>query len=240
MKFDVIYSLGKNCACSEYLKKHNLRLKARPFDWIVSANNYAPFECILDEFNLFSDFSYLKVISQYDNTLKVEHSKTKYLFLHDFFTNSSLSSQINPIHDKYQRRVVRFLQDLKSKKSVLLVWYGEDGTILDQKTVKKFVEKILAKYGTHIYFTFIMYSKTPYKDFANVSYLVMSEGNIKKRQEGFLQWDKYEIDPVFANISIRDNKYIPLLKIREIFYRLCAVFIFNKDKRHQFIERNMK
>ena len=104
MKFDVIYSLGKNCACSEYLKKHNLRLKAGPFDWIVSADNYAPFECILDEFNLFSDFSYLKVISQYDNTLKVEHSKTKYLFLHDFFTNSSLSSQINPIHDKYQRR----------------------------------------------------------------------------------------------------------------------------------------
>lgn len=87
---------------------------------------------------------------------------------------------------------------------------------------------------------FIMYSKTPYKDFAKLSYLVMSEGNIKKRQEGFLQWDKYEIDPVFANISIRDNKYIPLLKIREIFYRLCAVFIFNKDKRHQFIERNMK
>lgn len=85
MKFDVIYSLGRNCACAEYLKKHNLRLKAGPFDWIVSADSYAPFQCVLDEFNLFSDFSYLKVISQYDNTLKVEHSRTKYLFLHDFF-----------------------------------------------------------------------------------------------------------------------------------------------------------
>lgn len=57
--YDVIYSLGTNCACAEYLRKYNLRRYAGPFDWITSPNIHAPFEAITTHFKSFLDFAHI-------------------------------------------------------------------------------------------------------------------------------------------------------------------------------------
>ncbi len=33
-KYDIIYSLGSNCACALYLNKYALRTTSGPFDWV--------------------------------------------------------------------------------------------------------------------------------------------------------------------------------------------------------------
>ncbi|MBO7605835.1 MAG: hypothetical protein J6S61_05185 [Elusimicrobiaceae bacterium] len=41
------------------MRKHHLRNKSGPLDWIISSDIYASFKTILDEFKTFLDFSYL-------------------------------------------------------------------------------------------------------------------------------------------------------------------------------------
>ena len=38
-KYNVIISLGKDCACSLYLKQNGLRQESFPFDWLTQPEN---------------------------------------------------------------------------------------------------------------------------------------------------------------------------------------------------------
>lgn len=43
-KFDLVISLGEDCACSSYLRRFNLQRCSFPFDWLT----YAPFKNRID------------------------------------------------------------------------------------------------------------------------------------------------------------------------------------------------
>lgn len=36
-KFDLIFSIGEDCACSSYLRRYNLQDYSYPFDWLTKA-----------------------------------------------------------------------------------------------------------------------------------------------------------------------------------------------------------
>ena len=52
-KYDIIYSIGRDCACASYLQQNGLRLTSGPFDWLTNAGFEDRFELMLNDFQCF-------------------------------------------------------------------------------------------------------------------------------------------------------------------------------------------
>ena len=52
-KYDIIYSIGRDCACAMYMKQANLRACSGPFDWLTNANFETRIDLILNDFQDF-------------------------------------------------------------------------------------------------------------------------------------------------------------------------------------------
>ena len=59
-KYDIIYSIGRDCACAMYMRKTNLRICSGPFDWLTNASFEKRFEMMLNNFTGFLDKDKLK------------------------------------------------------------------------------------------------------------------------------------------------------------------------------------
>lgn len=244
-KYDVIYSLGINCACAEYLRKNNLRHKSGPLDWLISSDNYAPFKTILDEFKIFLDFSNLSQQETTENQVNINllHTKNKYILMHDFFKGETFENQIPTVKQKYLRRITRLLNDLKSSKNILLVWYGENGVVLDKNILLPYLQQIKEKYKANIDFLFLFYNGkqsiekeiiTPEITFYNLP------KRISSRKEGELLWDTEIITPIISSLQLKNNRKSLYFALRAVFYRILSVFIFNRVKRHKFVEDKLR
>lgn len=245
-QYDIVYSLGINCACAEYLRKHHLRPKSGPLDWIISSDIYAPFKTILDEFKTFLDFSYLQTDTCDDKVLNIRclHTKNQYVLMHDFFKDKTISEQENDVKQKYLRRINRLYADLNSSKKVLFCWYGETGLVLDTNQLLNYVKEIRAKYKADIDFLFISYAAAKGTTYSEPEQGVILYNLPKKqlisRQEGNLLWDSENIDKIIKSIRMQSRKKTISIIIRSFFYRACAVFIFNRTKRHRFVEDKLR
>ena len=62
LKYDIIYSIGSNCACALYLNQNDLRLTSGPFDWITGVDFNTKINFILEEFKGFCDKNNLEYI----------------------------------------------------------------------------------------------------------------------------------------------------------------------------------
>ena len=245
-KYDVIYSLGINCACAEYLRKNHLRNKSGPLDWLVSSDNYAPFKTVLDEFKTFLDFSNLSIQKTEEKQLNIPflHTKNNYILMHDFFKGESIEKQITPIKQKYIRRITRLLNALSSSKDILFIWYGENGLVLDKNILLPYLQQIKDKYKANIDFLFLFYNGkqnvqreiiSPHITFYN-----LPKEHLALREEGKLLWDKKTIKPIISSLKLKNNKKPLYFTLRETLYRILSSFIFNKTKRHKFLEDKLR
>ncbi|MEQ9901004.1 DUF1796 family putative cysteine peptidase [Pectobacterium punjabense] len=129
-KYDIIYSIGRDCACSEYLNKNGLRISSGPFDWLTNANFEERFKLLLNDFKDFlnpEDFIILKkdpLVLNDNNCDYYENKNTNFYFYHDFPINIDFSDSFNDVKEKYLRRIDRFYLNVKNKDRVLLVWFS--------------------------------------------------------------------------------------------------------------------
>ena len=128
-KYDIIYSLGSNCACALYLNKNNLRATSGPFDWIDGITFKDRINFILNDFNDWLNPNNLKKNTPKDDHLKHERyvdSKYNCIFPHDFTLNETLKSSYPKVKEKYLRRINRFYNNLTTKNNILLIWFSLD------------------------------------------------------------------------------------------------------------------
>lgn len=52
-KFDLVVSMGEDCACAMYLRKSSLRDASYPFDWLCHATFERRIECLKNHFDGF-------------------------------------------------------------------------------------------------------------------------------------------------------------------------------------------
>lgn len=140
-RYDVIYSIGYNCACAMYLNEEGLRITSGPFDWLVNLSFEGRLELMLNDFESFFDKDLLvKLPNTPSRTDKFnahyENTKTKLYFYHDFPLDKSFDTLYPEVKEKYERRIKRFYDNIKSKDKVLLVWFSQthetpDDVILD-------------------------------------------------------------------------------------------------------------
>lgn len=137
-KYDIVYSLGSNCACALYLNKHNLRTTSGPFDWVAQMSFENRIHLILNNFTGYLDMSDLKKVTP-DNPKEVlkheiyKHETLGCVFPHDFALNVPLKQSHREVLKKYRRRIDRFYDNIHRNQKILFVWFSLDGCVTDEE-----------------------------------------------------------------------------------------------------------
>ncbi len=166
-KYDIIYSIGRDCACATYMKKAKLRSCSGPFDWLTNADCKARFDLMLDNFEGFLEKQYLKLMpkpTQFPadkNNDYYENTKTGLYFWHDFPADKSFDVAYPEVKQKYERRIKRFYQNIKNKNRILLIWFSHIHNTPDD-IVLDLCNKFCKKMNKNINFLFIEHKEGVY------------------------------------------------------------------------------
>ena len=167
--YDIIYSLGYDCACAIYMLKYGLRTYAGPFDWIktpFSLNDdfQRKIECILTDFKDFlnqEDFRFLPKTPDVFNDERCdyyENIKTGFYFYHDFPVGIPMEESLPKVKERYQHRIDRFYSEIRKNKRVLLIWFSHY-SFLDNNLQIKMCNEVCKKFGKQVDFLFIEHTK---------------------------------------------------------------------------------
>ena len=169
-KYELIYSLGHDCACTIYLNKFGLRSYAGPFDWIntpsaVDADFQTKIMCILNDFNDFlnpMDFQFLPKNPTMFNDERCdyyENIKTGFWFFHDFPVDVPFDDSFPKVKESYQKRISRFYKEIKKNNRILFIWFSYH-FISDNKLLIDLCNKVCKKFDKQIDFLFIEHNES--------------------------------------------------------------------------------
>ncbi|MBQ5700409.1 MAG: hypothetical protein IIV74_03910 [Alphaproteobacteria bacterium] len=166
-KYDIVYSIGHDCACSMYLKKHRLRVVSGPLDWLTSVPAHMRFDMIMNDFDGFmdaDDFVFVDKDPNIFNDDKCDYYKnirTGLYFYHDFAAGVPLKKSFPAVAEKYKRRIDRFYKNLRDKQNVLLVWFSHYHNTTNEQWAK-FADDFSRKIGKKIDFLIIQHMENQY------------------------------------------------------------------------------
>ena len=143
-----------------YLQKQGLRISSGPFDWLTNVNDIKDrLKIILNDFDNFLNLEDLKFLPKDPNVFNdeacdyYENLRNGFYYYHDFHKNVPLEEAFPQVKEKYDRRIRRFMYNLKTKKKVLLVWFSHIPTA--DEAIIPLCEQICQKYGKQIDFLII-------------------------------------------------------------------------------------
>lgn len=129
-RFDLIVSLGEDCACSSYLRRFALQNASYPFDWLTKAPLKTRIDLIKNDFRGFLERENIYQIPHPEDSEKncdyYEDRNTDFYFYHDFPMGVDLDSSFAAVKEKYDRRIQRLYQMIESAHRVLFVWWSRD------------------------------------------------------------------------------------------------------------------
>lgn len=153
--YDFIVSLGRDCACSMYLRKNNLQIFSYPFDWLTNVGLDVRFELILNNFKDFLNLEDIKPLAKFteipndNNHDYYQNIRNGFYYFHDFKIDLDINKTFPEVKKKYDRRIKRFYEKIKSSKRILLVWFSHQPNISDSEIInysgkinRKFDKKI--------------------------------------------------------------------------------------------------
>lgn len=242
-KFDVIVSLGEDCACSSYLRRFNLQKYSYPFDWLSNADFEERINLLI---NNFSDFlnkedliPYPKINPDTENNKKYDlyqNTRNKFHYYHDFEASIPFSESYAYVYQKYSRRINRLYRQLNNAKHILFVWYSKDKT-QDINVIKSAYELLNKKFSNKV--SMLIIENSVYKEkyelydknllvlkYDNASYIQTPKWNATMGNEK-------NNSKVFRSLSL---KYTFTEKILNIFYLIeksLIAIIPIKEIRHK-------
>lgn len=159
-EYDIVYSIGRDCANSMFLMRRGLRVTSGPFDWLTKADFETRIQLILDEFKNFLNKEDLNLLPELDEKNKnrghvsYANTRTDFYFYHDFPSGISLDESYPEVKEKYERRIKRFLDNLNNKQKVLLVWFSHIPTV-NKLDIQALCDSVCNKFGKQIDFLLI-------------------------------------------------------------------------------------
>ena len=131
-KFDLVVSLGEDCACTSYLRRFNLQDFSFPFDWLTKASFETRINLLIDNFDNFLNKENLVLMQKPENT-KVDNKHDYYkdtaldfYFYHDFKSNTDFEKEFTEVKNKYSRRIERLYNAIQNSERILFVWWSRD------------------------------------------------------------------------------------------------------------------
>ena len=236
-KFDLIFSLGEACSCTQALREYNLQIYSYPFDWLSGSDFLLRCNILANGFKDFIKKEDLQYCCENRNIKCVayKNKKNNLTFNHDFLKEMPFDNAYNYVKEKYKRRIKRLLNKINKSKAVLVV-YMEIPTRNHQKTTN---EEIIKGYSI---------LQEAYKNKINLLYIKNESQNytveflennkvtvISKDYKNYNSKQDYVADigklkDIFAEYKL--NLPIFYIKIRKIIKYLLD-FIPIKSKRHK-------
>jgi len=123
-KYDVIFSVGGACACSEGLRFANLQLASFPLDWIAGSDIRTRVNLLTDDLGDLLQPDLMRHIEELDIEKAYLYRNVKYTFNfpHDFPRGTVFEEQIGKVREKYMRRMRRLDALVAAARRVLFVW----------------------------------------------------------------------------------------------------------------------
>ncbi|MBQ3311802.1 hypothetical protein IJG72_06965 [bacterium] len=150
-KYDLIVSIGEDCACSSYLRRCALQNYSYPFDWLTKAPFKNRIKLLLNNFDGFMDKNNLHKIPK--NTIGPVDKKCDYYedtlndiyFYHDFRVNHNFDEEYDIVREKFDRRINRLYEEIEKSNQVLFVWWSRDKHI-ENAILEKAYEDLSVKF----------------------------------------------------------------------------------------------
>lgn len=151
-QYDIVYSLGSNCRMADYLRVTGLRLASGPFDWICGGGGICNILAwICREMQGFIEKEDL-VIDEEEivpkRTIWYRNERTGFKFPHEFIYGREFNEMYVEVRAKYDRRISRFLEDLRTK-NVLLTYLARDSRIETPAVTESFL-RLREKFGSRV------------------------------------------------------------------------------------------
>lgn len=125
-RYDLIFSIGEACSCTDTLRKSRLQFCSYPLDWLYGANFVERCKIVASEFENWLVKENLEKIGD-NNISKIpkhiyRNNLTQICFNHDFPQNLPLDKSFVQIKQKYDRRIERLLKHIEASKRVLVTY----------------------------------------------------------------------------------------------------------------------
>ena len=247
-KYDIIYSLGRDCACAMYMKHAYLRACSGPFDWLTNADFETRIDLIINDFQDFLNAKDMMPLEKNPNTQNddncdyYQNKRNNFYFFHDFPVGVSFKKSFPAVKEKYERRIKRFYDNINKSNRVLFIWFSHYHTTSDAFLLKT-SKRICKKFGKNIDFLIIEHTENVRKPIKrkiadnitryNVhTHRFDSKGNMKTTG------NRKCVEPIFAKYALKEPLYT--VTKRNLLHLasdvLCAILPFKhirgKIKRH--------
>ena len=150
-KFDLVFSLGEACSCTQILRKCRLQFYSYPFDWLYGCPLLTRAKILVDNYKDFLSFEDLEDLNMTNHDKKnlcenFLNKKNGIVFNHDFKYEKSLEETYPDVKKKYDRRAQRQISQIEKSKSVLAVYIQtpNNKNILDDNSLLE-VQDLLQK-----------------------------------------------------------------------------------------------
>ena len=163
-KYNIIYSIGCDCATASYMNSVGIRSYSGPFDWLTHADFETRFNFMINDFKDFLNKSDLRPMpkpTQFPadkNNDYYENTRTGFYFWHDFPADKPFEDAFPEVKQKYERRINRFYEKIKNSKRVLLIWFSQYHNTPDH-VVLDLCNKFCSKVGKTIDFLIIEHTE---------------------------------------------------------------------------------
>lgn len=124
--FDLIFSIGEACSCTQILRKCRLQFFSYPFDWLYGSDIITRAKIIANDYNDFIKIEDLEDLNR-TNEAKVnlceiyKNKRNNICFNHDFEYGIPLEKAFPEVENKYKRRISRQLNQIEKSEKILVV-----------------------------------------------------------------------------------------------------------------------
>lgn len=122
--YDLIFSMGEACSCTEWLRRNNLQISSYPFDWLFGSNFKGRCQILASRFASFIEKKDLEFsFEERSISCKAYHNKFNDItFNHDFNKDVLFDEMYEKVREKYDRRIERLLGKMEKAQKILLVY----------------------------------------------------------------------------------------------------------------------
>ena len=227
-KFDLILSIGEDCACSMYLNKFKLRNDSYPFDWLTKSNFDMRISLILNDFKDFcnkEDFVKLDKPKDAIVDLKCDYyqnKKTNFYFYHDFDSNLDFDDAYKIVNDRYQRRINRFYKHINNSQNILFVFLGRT-EIIENNRLEQYHQQLMNKFKNKNIYLLILENQANQNGFIEEN---ISE-HILKIKYDITSCDSSKAQNLCAGNVLLNDKILKQLKLKKsIFLYLNNIYFY--------------
>lgn len=245
-KFDLVLSIGEDCACTSYLRRFNLQDYSFPFDWLTKASFECRINLLVNDFENFLIKENISLMQKPENKeVDNKHDYYKdnlldFYFYHDFRSNCNFEEEFLIVKNKYQRRIKRLYEVIENSKNVLFVWWSRNKH-QDENCIINSYEKLKTKFQNKNVYLLIIESSDSFsiKNLCNNHVIIKRYDNISYKHN--FKWNE-----VMGNEENNTKVFSKIKKVRTInwyiknlIYKILKALINlfpNKKLRHKFKE----